>query len=99
GRRKWIASFARVIDEGVAWASVHRSELAESGVRTERYFERFRAALRAREFALEAPGRFEWFAFLLRRNWIGVPVQSWRGTAVGLMRAFEGLAFGYRGRR
>lgn len=98
-RRKWIASFGRVIEEGAAWARAHRSELAANGVRPERYFERFRGALRAREFALEAPGRFEWFTFLLRQNWIGVPVQSWRGTAAGLMRAFEGLAFGYRGER
>jgi glycosyltransferase involved in cell wall biosynthesis len=96
-RRKWIASFRRVIDEGAAWAATHHDELAAKGVRPDRYFERFRNALRTREFAIEAPGRFEWFAFLLRRNWTEAPVQSWRGTAAGFVRAFGGLVSGYRG--
>jgi glycosyltransferase involved in cell wall biosynthesis len=96
-RRKWIGSFRRVIDEGAAWAARHERELSVQGVRTERYFKRFRNALQARGFALEAPGRFEWFAFLLRRNWTDIPVQSCLGTLAGFVRAVAGLVFGYRG--
>lgn len=98
-RRKWIASFRRVIDGGAAWAASHCDELAANGVRTERYFARFRNALQGREFALDAPRRLEWFQFLLRRNWTDIPVQSWRGTAAGFARAVEGLVFGYRGKQ
>jgi glycosyltransferase involved in cell wall biosynthesis len=98
-RRKWIASFRRVIDEGAAWAagSGAAPELAARGIKTERYFERFRLNLRVREFALEKPTRWELFRFLLRRNWVQRPVQSWRGTIAGLLHAIEGLALGYRG--
>jgi glycosyltransferase involved in cell wall biosynthesis len=100
-RQKWIASFRRVIEAGAAWAASESGarELASRGVRTERYFERFRMDLRARGFAIEEPGRWEWFRFLLRRNWVRGPVQSRRGAALGFVRAIVGLAFGYRGER
>ena len=69
-RRKWIASFRKVVEEGAAWVEERHGELRARGVRTRRYFERFRMDLRAREFAMEAPGRWEWFRFLMRRNWV-----------------------------
>jgi glycosyltransferase involved in cell wall biosynthesis len=94
-RRQWIASFRRVIDEGTAWAAAHRGELAAKGVRTKRYFERFRIDLAAREFAMEKPTRWDWFRFLVRRNWVRRPLQSWRGAVAGWIEALRGLAMGW----
>jgi glycosyltransferase involved in cell wall biosynthesis len=96
-RQEWIASFRRVIEEGAGWAAgaAAQRELAQQGVKTERYFERFRLDLRVREFAIKKPRRWEWFRFLLKRNWVQRPVRSWRGVIAGLLDAIEGLAFGY----
>jgi glycosyltransferase involved in cell wall biosynthesis len=94
-RRKWIASFRRVIDEGAAWADRRSGELRAAGVKFERYFERFWLDLRVREFEMEQPSRWEWFQFLLRRNWVRRPVQSWRGTLAGWWNATRALVFGW----
>jgi len=97
-RRKWIASFRRVIDEGAAWAASPngRRELTARDLKTERYFERFRMDLRVREFEMQKPSRWEWFRFLLRRNWVRRPVQSWRGTLAGWIEAWRGLVLGWK---
>jgi glycosyltransferase involved in cell wall biosynthesis len=94
-RREWIASFRRVIDEGAAWAATRRGELAAKGIRTERYFERFRIDLSVREFAIRRPTRWDWFRFLVRRNWVRRPVQSWRGAVAGWIEALRGLMMGW----
>ena len=92
-KKKWIASFRKVVEEGEAWTGRHQGELR--GVPTRRYFSRWRLPLEEREFAIDAPGRLRYFWFLLRRNYTGAPIQSLRFTIFNYLGAVMALGFGY----
>jgi glycosyltransferase involved in cell wall biosynthesis len=92
-RKKWIASFRAVVQEGELWAGRHQEELR--GVPTRRYFSRWRLPLEEREFAFDTPGRLRYFWFLLRRNYTGAPIQSVRFTMFNYLGAVMAVVLGY----
>ena len=93
-RRQQIETWATIIEEIERWVRLTGADAESSGVRL--LLERHRVYQQDMQFALDPPGRIEFFRLLLRKNRLNRDVRSAKLRVVSSLNAWASLITGYR---
>ena len=89
-----VASTNTVRREVQEWIRTHRRRLGN--IKTRRLLDGVMFLPLEQQFRFESPGRFRYFAFLVRKNYAFAPTQGWLYTASKYAVALAALLVGYK---
>jgi glycosyltransferase involved in cell wall biosynthesis len=94
-KRRRIESHLKLIGEVKAWTRGHGLDRA----RTRLFLDNQIVRLEDRSFQIDSPGRFRYFVFLVRQNYVNGPFQTWKLSLCNYLIASVSIAVGYQNRR
>jgi glycosyltransferase involved in cell wall biosynthesis len=89
-----VVSSNTVRREVQQWIRAHRQRIAS--VNTRRLLDGMVLLAIEQQFRFETPGRFRYFAFLMRQNYALGPTQAWPYTTIKYVVALAALLVGYK---